>query len=233
MTFLPQPRGGLAPGRLPTEVAAMLLALLLLAQLVQTSVDPAADSNWSVSAAETVGLGNSAVAAEAGWPGVGFTYLRGVDERTDWGFHASLNYGLQGTSTSLTGGNFGLAYRHTLGGLSDVGFTLEAQPGLALYSSSGSVLFGVGLPVGVVAGFKLDERLTLDLAFEVPLLISFSNPAGVLLGPQFGSGGEYQLNHNLAVTARLRIGPEFAITSESSSVRLGFTALFGLAYNLR
>ena len=218
----------------------MRLALLFLAvstgasaQLVQTSVEPAGDSNWSVTAAQTVGLGNSALAAEAGWPGVAFTYLRGVDERTDWGFHAALNYGLQGTDRRLTGTSVGIAYRHTLGGLSDVGFTLEAQPALALYASEGSVLFGVGGPVGVVAGFKLDERLTLDLAFEVPLLVSFSNPAGVLFGPQFGGGGEYQLYRNLALTVRLRVGPEFALTSEGSSTNLGLTAVVGLAYNLR
>jgi hypothetical protein len=203
------------------------------AQMVQTSVDPAADANWSATGSQTVGLGNSAVAAEAGWPGVAFTYLHGVDERTDWGFHASFNYGLQGTSTQLTGGSLGFAYRHFVQGLSDVGFTLEAQPGLVLYGSQGSVLFGIGGPVGVVAGFRLDERLTLDLAFEVPLLVSFANPAGVLFGPQFGGGGEYQLNHNLALTVRLRIGPEFAITTVDKSARLGFTALFGLAYNLR
>jgi hypothetical protein len=203
------------------------------AQFVQTSVEPAGATNWSATAAQTIGLGNSAVTAEAGWPGVGFTYLRGVGELTDWGLHAGFNYGLQGTTTRLTGGTIGVAYRHTLGSLSDTGFTLEAQPGLGLYGSQGSVLFGVGGPVGVVAGFKLDARLTLDLAFEVPILVSFSNPAGVLFGPQFGGGGEYQLTNNLAVTLRLRLGPSFAITSESSGTNLGFTALAGLAYNLR
>ena len=220
---------------MPIRFALLLLAVATgaRAQLVQTSVDPASDSNWSATAAQTVGLGNSAVAAEAGWPGVGFTYLHGVDERTDWGFHAAFNYGLQGTTTQLAGGSVGFAYRHWVQGLSDVGFMLEARPGLVLYGSQGSVLFGVGGPVGVVAGFRLDERLTLDLAFEVPVLVSFSNPAGVLFGPQFGGGGEYQLNHNLALTARLRVGPEFAITTVDSSARLGLTALFGLAYNLR
>jgi hypothetical protein len=218
----------------------MRLVLLLLAlstgagaQFVQTSVEPASDANWSATAAQTIGLGNTAVTAEAGWPGVAFTYLRGVDELTDWGLHAGFNYGLQGTSTRLTGGTIGLAYRHTLGSLSDTGFTLEAQPGAVLYSRSGSALFGVGGPVGVVAGFRLDARLTLDAAFEVPILVSFANPAGVLFGPAFGGGGEYQLTNNLAVTLRLRIGPSFWLNSEGRDTVLGVKALLGLAYNLR
>jgi opacity protein-like surface antigen len=202
------------------------------AQLVQTSVEPAADMNWSTTAGRTVGLGNSAVTAEVGWPGIGFTYLHGVDERTDWGFHVSFNYGLDSTDRSLNGINLAIPYRHTIGSLSDTSFAFEAQPGVYLYSSDGA-LFAVGGPIGLVVGFKLDERLTLDLGADIPVLISFSNPAGFIFGPQFGGGGEYLLDRNLAVTLRFRIGPNIALETGDSNTTTGFSALIGLAYNLR
>ena len=41
------------------------------------------------------------------------------------------------------------------------------------------------------------------------MLISFSNPAGFVFGPQVGGGGEYLLDNNLAVTARVRVADEY------------------------
>jgi hypothetical protein len=221
--------------RLQSVVFGLTVALCTAAraELVETTVLPAGDLNWSTTAGRTVGMGNSSVAAEVGWPGIGFTYLHGVDERTDWGFHAGFNYGLEGSSRSLTGLNLAIPYRHTLGTLSDTAFAFQVQPGLSFYSSEGSVLVALGGPIGIVWSFKLDPSLTLDLGVDVPILISFSNPAGFLFGPEFGGGGEYLIDRNLAVTARLRIGPEFALSSGGSNTTTGFTALIGLAYNLR
>jgi len=63
------------------------------------------------------------------------------------------------------------------------------------------------------------------------VLITFTNPAGVLFGPQFGGGGEYLIDRNLAVTARIRVGPRFALDSNGSATQTGFVTLIGLAYN--
>jgi hypothetical protein len=202
------------------------------AQLVESTIQPAYDLNWSTTAGRTVGVGNSALLLEAGWPGVGFTYLHGVDEKTDWGFHLGLNYGLVGTHQTMNGINLAVAYRHTLGGVGGTAFALEMQPGLFLYSNGGP-LVGVGGPIGVIAGFKINPRLTLDLGVEVPVLLSFSNPTGFLFGPQFGGGGEFLIDRNLAVTLRFRLGPEFALNTDTTSTTLGFSALLGLAYNMR
>jgi hypothetical protein len=170
--------------------------------------------------------------AEAGWPGIGFTWLKGMDERSDLGLHVALNYGFEGTSNTATGFNLAIPYRRTLGTMGDTAFAFEMQPGISIYSNNG-VLFGVGGPIGVVAGFHVSPPLTLDLAAEVPVLISFSNPAGFLFGPQFGGGGEYLIDRNLAITARLRIGPRFALDSAGSAAQTGFVTLIGLAYNAR
>ena len=79
--------------------AVMAIALILApaasrAQLVETSIQPAAEGNWSATAGRTSGAGNSVLQVEAGWPGIGFTWLKGLDERSDLGFHVAFNYGL-------------------------------------------------------------------------------------------------------------------------------------------
>jgi hypothetical protein len=213
-------------------VAVLAVSLAARAQLVESTIQPAYDLNWSMTAGRTVGLGNGAILAQAGWPGIEFTYLKGVDERTDWGFHLGLNYGLFGTHEQLNGVNLAIPYRHTLGGLGDTAFAVEAQPGIFLYSNDGA-LFGVGGPLGVVVGFKFDPRLTLDLRAEVPVLFSFTNPTGFIFGAEFGAGGEYLLDRNLAATLKFTIGPEFSLNSDTTSTTTGFSALIGLAYNMR
>src|SRR5205085_4869278 len=73
-----------------------LLAAPAWAQLETTGSITAGDTNWTATAARTVGNNNGVVQVEAGWPGVGFTYLKGMDDRTDLGLHVGLNYGLEG-----------------------------------------------------------------------------------------------------------------------------------------
>jgi hypothetical protein len=202
------------------------------AQLVETSIQPVGVGDWSATAGRTVGSGNSVLQAEAGWPGIGFTWLKGMDERTDLGLHIGLNYGFEGTSNTATGFNLAVPYRRTLGSMGDTTFAFEMQPGISIYSNNGAMV-GVGGPIGVVAGFHVSPPLTLDLAADVPVLLSFSHPTGFLFGPQFGGGGEYLIDRNLAITARLRIGPRFALDSSGTASETGFVTLIGLAYNAR
>jgi hypothetical protein len=68
---------------------------------------------------------------------------------------------------------------------------------------------------------------------DFPVLISFSNPAGFRFGPQFGAGAEYLIDRNLAVTARFRVGPQFALQTGGNTSDTGFVRLIGLAYNAR
>ena len=221
-------RGGWLPGAM-----IALLCSSARAQLVETSIEPIGVGDWTATAARTVGSGNSVLQAEAGWPGIGFTWLKGMDERSDLGLHIGLNYSFEGTSNSATGFNFAVPYRRTLGTMGDTAFAFEMQPGLSIYSNKGSALVGIGGPVGVVAGFHVSQPLTLDLAADIPVLLSFTNPTGFLFGPQFGGGGEYLIDRNLAITARVRVGPRFAFDSSGSAAQTGFVTLIGLAYNAR
>jgi hypothetical protein len=220
-------------GRALVLLAAARVAPVGARAQIETALEVPPSGNWSATAGRTVGNGNSVLQAEVGWPGIGFTYLHGVNATTDVGFHVGFNYGFEGTTNSVAGLNLAVPYRHVLGQAGDTTFSFRTDPGLTVYGNNGSTLVGVGGPIGVVAGFRVDPRLTLDLGFDVPVLVSFSNPAGFHFGPQAGGGGEYLIDNNLAVTARVRVGPQFALDSSGTGHQTAFTTLIGLAYNTR
>lgn len=211
-------------------LAALLPTSAAQAQ-IETTISPVGESSaWSATAGRTAGTGNSVLQAEAGWPGIGFTWLKGINERSDYGLHVGFNYGFEGTTNTVTGFNFAVPYRRTLAASGDTSLAFETQPGISIYSNSGAMV-GVGGPIGVVGALQVTPQLTLDLAADVPVLITFTNPTGVVFGPQFGGGGEYLIDRNLAVTARIRVGPRFALDSAGSNTQTGFVTLIGLAYN--
>ena len=125
---------------------------------IETAFEVPPSGNWSATAGRTAGNGNSVLQAEVGWPGVGFTYLHGVNETTDVGFHVGFNYGFEGRTDSVAGLNLAVPYRHVLGQSGDVTFTFRTDPGLSVYGKNGSALVGVGGPIGVVAGFRVSPR---------------------------------------------------------------------------
>ncbi len=180
------------------------------------TIIPIGDTAWSATAGRTAGSGNSVVQAEAGWPGISFTYVHGANERTDVGARINFNYGFMNTTTSLTGVDLQVPYRYRMtddpsGGINVV---LQASPGLTLYSNHGSTLFGVGGPLGIVVGTRVSDSVTLD-------------------GPLFGVGGEYMVDRNLMVTARVRMGPEISLDHTGSNAQFGLQTLIGVAYNMR
>ncbi|HYV65522.1 MAG TPA: hypothetical protein VE964_04720 [Myxococcales bacterium] len=196
---------------------------------------PAGDRNWSATSGQTVGSGNNLLQGEIGWPGFSLTYLHGADERTDYGARVNFNYGFMNTTNNLTGVDLQvpIRYRMTDNPSGGINVALQVSPGLTLYSNHGSTLFGVGGPLGVVAGTRMSDSLNLDAGVEVPLLLSFTNPFGVVFGPLFGVGGEYFVDRNLMVTARIRMGPEISLDHTGSNTQFGLQTLIGVAYNLR
>src|SRR2546430_1634063 len=110
-------------------VAAALVATGARAQLVETSINATGDNNWSATAGRTVGNGNSVLQAEVGWPGVGFTYLKGANETSDIGFHVGFNYGFEGTTNTVVGLNLAVPYRHLLGMVGDTAIAFRTDPG--------------------------------------------------------------------------------------------------------
>ncbi len=214
--------------------AALLFSANARAQTLDTSAGTitSSNSNWSATAGRTVGTNNSIVQAEAGWPGIGLTYLKGYDDKTDYGFHVGLNYGFEGTTNSATGLILAVPLRRNLMPGERLNVAVHVDPGVSIYSNNGAALVGVGGPIGVVAGYNIDPRLTVDAGVDLPILVSFANPTGLLFGPLFGGGAEYLIDKNLSVSAKVRVGPEFALATTSGS-QVAFQTLVGVAYNLR
>jgi hypothetical protein len=204
--------------------AALLVPAGARAQLVETILAPAGDMNWSATAGRTVGNGNSVLQVEAGWPGIGFTYLKGVNELTDVGFRVGFNYGFEGTTNTVVGLNLAVPVRRTIATAGDTAVALRADPGIVFYGNNnknqGGALFGIGGPIGLVAGWRIEPRLTLDLGADLPVLLPFANPTGVVFAPMVGGGGEYLLDRNLALTLRARVGPEFAVANSGSASQM-------------
>ena len=218
-----------------------IVALVCSAGTARAQIDTSADysgggsADWSATAARTVGNGNNVLQAEAGWPGINFAFLHGLDDRSDVGFRAGFVYGFEGTTNSVAGVQLQVPYRRMLTSGDSTNVTFHVDPGLTIYgnSNNGGTLVGVGGPIGVVAGFRVDPRLTLDAGVDFPVLLSFTHPAGVLFGPQLGGGAEYAIDRNLAVTFRARFGPEFAVANGDTGSQFAFSSLIGLAFNTR
>jgi hypothetical protein len=219
-------------------VFGVAFALLFAAPMAQAQVargypGPASDSDWSATQGRTVGAGRNVVSGEAGWPGLAVQYLHGIDPRTDVGLRLGFNYGFENTTASLVGLDLQVPVRRYL--MRSGQFDIEAHvaPGFTFYGNHGEMLFGVGGPVGLVAAYQMDSKLTLSVGGDVPLLLSLTHPFGFLFGPLVGGGAEYKIDKDLAVTAKLRVGPEFAFDSSGGSSDLAFQTLVGVAYALR
>jgi len=214
-------------------------ALLLAAPMAGAQVarnfpaGPADRDNWSATQGRTVGADRNVVTGEAGWPGLAVQWLHGLDPVTDVGLRFGFNYGFVNTTNSLVGVDIQAPVRRYL--MRSGQFDIEGHilPGVTFYGNHGDMLFGVEAPVGLVAAYQVDQRLTVSAGGDVPLLLSITNPFGFLFGPLVGAGAEYRIDKDLAVTGKLRFGPEFAIESGGGSSQFAFQTLLGVAYALR
>ena len=213
-------------------VGTFLVAPVARAQVSRSFPRSAAD-DWSATQGRTVGQGQNVVTGEAGWPGIAVQFLHGLDPATDIGLRVGFNYGFANTTAGEVGVDLQVPVRRYL--MTTNGFDIEAHaaPGITFSGNNGETLFGVGGPIGVLAAYKVDPKLTFSGGVDVPILISFANPAGVLFGPLVGAGAEYKLEKNLALTGKVRVGPEFAIQSGHTGSDLGFQTLVGVAYAMR
>jgi hypothetical protein len=225
-------------------VATFLAAPMARAQVSRTfPSSTSSDSDWSATAARTVGAGHDVVTAEAGWPDIAAEYLHGLDARTDVGARVAFDYGFMNTTIGLAGVDLQVVGRRFLMTSGQFDIEAHARPGLTFYGNNGEALFGLSAPVGVLAAYRVDPRLTVDAGVDVPILLSFTNPFGVIVGPLVGGGVEYRLERNLSLTAKVRVGPEVSLESTKTDTqgnqiggvtgRFGFQTLVGVAYGLR
>lgn len=220
------------PGIGPLAAAALSLCAAFAAR----AQAPAAGTEWSATAARTVPRDQTVLQVEAGWPGIDLAFLHGLDSRSDIGLRLGFLYGFEGTSNSVAGLHVQVPYRRLIAAGDFASFAFHIDPGFTLYGDNaarGGSTVGVGGPLGIIAAFQMDPRLTLDLAVDFPILFSFTHPAGVFFGPEPGAGFEYLIDNTLAVTFRSRFGPLFSVANGYTTNQFAFTTLLGLAYNTR
>jgi hypothetical protein len=214
-------------------------ALLFAAPMAGAQVSrgfPAGPSDrdyWSATQGRTVGTDRNVVTGEAGWPGLAVQWLHGLDPVTDVGLRFGFNYGFENTTSSLVGVDLQVPVRRYLMRSGQFDIEGHVAPGFTFYGNHGEMLFGVGGPVGLVAAYQMDSKLTVSVGGDVPLLLSITHPFGFLFGPLVGAGAEYKIDKDLAVTGKVRIGPEFAFDSNGGSSDFAFQTVVGVAYALR
>ena len=226
---------------IPVVRLLSVAALVCSAGAARAQTATAADSSsggdsgdWTATAARTVPAGQNVMQVEAGWPGVNLAFLHGETSKSDIGARLAFLYGFEGTTRTIAGVQFQVPYRRLLGAGDFASIAVHVDPGFTIYGNNadrGGTEVGIGGPIGFVAGFRADSRLTLEAGVDFPILLSFIHPLGLFFGPQLGGGAEYLIDRNLAVTFRARFGPNFALANGDTSTRFAFTSLVGLAFN--
>jgi hypothetical protein len=196
----------------------------------------AQDRQWSVDSGETVGAGATVLRGQIGFPGLQLDYISGSSPTFDIGGRLSLNYGVEGIVDII---EFELKAQLTLRTkLFDNGKVKIAghfDPGAGLVACCGTI-GGVFFPVGVQFGFPINDKLMLNGSFDLPMALFFGSGSTIFDLPlMFGGGAEYLLEHNLALTFKLAMGPSILFGSGSlsgSGATFTLYALFGVAYKL-
>ena len=86
-------------------------------------------------------------------------------------------------------------------------------------------------PVGLEFGFPITPVLRANASFDLPFWITFNpSPVEGFIPILFGGGVEYLLQHNLALTARLKMGPTIGTASRTQNTFFTLYLLMGFAY---
>ena len=210
-------------------VAALMLAATATAASAQEYSRGGA-AHWSTVTGETVSPGRDALRFGLGWPGIDFTYLHGLNDRSDVGAHFELLYGVEQTSVSQFGLGFGVPYRMVFNRHERVTIELHIEPGMHLYPENGTAFF-LKAPFGGTLGIQITPELRVaagaDLSFGLQLL----HTAFLEIGPQFGFAAEYAVDKNLNVAFNTRFGPQF-YTFDNANADFAFTTQVVVGYRM-
>src|SRR5205823_1865180 len=144
-------------------IAVLLLtaaaAIAAPAPAAATGAPAGAPGHWSVLTGETVSSDRDAIAFEVGWPGVSFSYLHGVTDRTDVGIRFDLLYSYENTTDTAFGVGADVPLRLVVNRSDLVSIALHVDPGLRIYSRNGGTDLMTRFPVGGVIGVQASPQL--------------------------------------------------------------------------
>jgi len=208
-------------------VRRVVVAIAVVAGLVSRE---ASAEGWSAMSGQTLGTGGAMVWGQAGWPGISADLAWGTSPTLDLGGRFTFNYGEEGiTDTGVLGLKFQFTLRTQLLRKPKYDLALRFDPGLLLYFPSNRTVVGLTFPVGLELGFPISPVVRVNGSFDLPFWITFSpSPTQAFIPILFGGGVEYLVEKDLALTARLRMGPTIATASGHAFFTLYFQ--LGVAY---
>lgn len=214
-----------------TAVFALCHAGLARAQTEPTVSGGHAGNRWTVDSADTVGTGVNVLRGQVGFPGFVGDFIHGLDPTFDIGGRMWLNYAIEGITNAT---HFEWKIQATLRKqFMDTGkFKLAGtfDPGFLLYSAGGTTS-GITFPVGAQLGIPIDSKVIINGSFDIAFWVTFGSFSVFHMPLLFGGGVEYLLEPNLALTFKLKMGPDIGI-GDFGSTNFAFNALFGVAYKM-
>lgn len=207
----------------------LVIWMALLVGLVATH---ARAQDWSAMSGQTLGNGAGMIWGQFGWPGISADLAYGVSPTLDLGGRFTFNYGEEGiTDTGVLGLKFQFTLRGQLVRKPKFDMALRFDPGLLLYFPSNTTVVGMTFPLGLEFGFPITPVFRANASFDLPFWITFSpSPVVGYIPILFGGGVEYLVQRDLALTARLKMGPTIATRSLTRNAFFTLYFLFGIAY---
>jgi len=203
-----------------------------MALLVGFAAVDARAQGWSAMSGQTLGSGGGMVWGQFGWPGISADLAYGVSPTVDLGGRFAFNYGEEGiTDTGVLGLKFQFTVRGQLVKKPKFDLALRFDPGLLLYFPSSTTVVGMTFPVGLEFGFPITSVFRANGSFDLPFWVTFSpSPVTGYIPILLGGGVEYLFQHDLALTARLKMGPTIATGSRTRNAFFTLYFLVGMAY---
>lgn len=193
---------------------------------------PAPSPHWTVDSGQTVGAGANVLRAQVGYPGFAGDFIHGLDSQTDIGGRVWLNYAVEGvTNASAFEFKIQLTLRRLFLDSGKIKVAGTFDPGYLNFSKNGLSKSGMSLPIGVQVGIPINEVMTANVSFDVPFWFTFGDFSQFDIPLLFGVGFEYLLQPNLALTAKIKAGPDIT-TGSFSTTNFALYALAGIAYKL-
>jgi len=196
-----------------------------------TGAAAGAPEHWSIVTGETVSPDRDAIAFEVGWPGVSFSYLHGMSDRTDAGIRLDLLYSYENTTNTNFGVGADVPLRLVVNRSGLVSIGLHVDPGLRIYSRNGGTDFMTRFPVGGVVGVQATPELRLAASADLAMAVNWTHTTFFEIGPQFGLAAEYALDRKLMVGVNTKFGPQF-ITLSGTGGELAFTVQAVVGYRM-
>lgn len=186
---------------------------------------------WSQLGGKTLAPGQNVLGAEAGYPSISGFFMRGIAPGLNLGARLGFDYGIEGMLREAAPGFKAQALlKFRLLDDQRISIGVVFEPGFFTYGTYlQGARVGLALPVGFRLGIAASSALSIGVQVDVPMWVEFGQFGGFNLPILTGGGVEYFLTSDLAVFARVRLGPTIR-TLRPAEVTMD--AYLGIAWRL-